>query len=291
MTGLATQIVFDALLLIGLYAIGALGFSLIWGVLNVLNLSYAALTAVGGYTSYLLWQAGLDPILALPLTMMVTGAIGWLIQWGALDHILRGPASLGLTLTYGINLVLVGLLLQAFTGDVRGIEVPSYLQGSVRVGDAQLTYARIVVMLIAVGLTAAVWWFMDRTETGAAIRATRLDTEAAQLVGIRVRSIYRLVAVLSAMLAGATGGLAALVYTISPQMGDHLLINILIVNVLGGLGSIVAPLVGAILLGITNSAIGNYAGATYSTVIGTVLVLAILFLRPSGLMGKKFYDE
>lgn len=291
MTGLATQIVFDALLLIGLYAIGALGFSLIWGVLNVLNLSYAALTAVGGYTSYLLWQAGLDPILALPLTMMVTGAIGWFIQWGALDHILRGPASLGLTLTYGINLVLVGLLLQAFTGDVRGIEVPSYLQGSVRVGDAQLTYARIVVMLIAVGLTAAVWWFMDRTETGAAIRATRLDTEAAQLVGIRVRSIYRLVAVLSAMLAGATGGLAALVYTISPQMGDHLLINILIVNVLGGLGSIVAPLVGAILLGITNSAIGNYAGATYSTVIGTVLVLAILFLRPSGLMGKKFYDE
>jgi branched-chain amino acid transport system permease protein len=291
MTGLATQIVFDALLLIGLYAIGALGFSLIWGVLNVLNLCYAALIAVGGYTSYLLWQAGLDPILALPLTMAVTGAIGWLIQWGALDHILRGPASLGITLTYGINLVLIGVLLHAFTGDVRGIEVPAYLQGSIRVGDAQLTYARVVVMLIAVGLTAAVWWFMDRTETGAAIRATRLDTEAAQLVGIRVRSIYRLVAVLSAMLAGATGGLAALVYTISPQMGDHLLINILIVNVLGGLGSIVAPLVGATVLGITNSAIGNFAGATYSTVIGTALVLAILFLRPSGLMGKKFYDE
>jgi branched-chain amino acid transport system permease protein len=132
---------------------------------------------------------------------------------------------------------------------------------------------------------------MDRTELGVAIRATRQDTEAAQLVGIRVRSIYHLTAALSAMLAGATGGLAALVFTISPQMGEDLLVSILIVNVLGGLGSIVAPLVGAVVLGVSNSAMGNFAGATYSTLLGMAFVLAILFIRPSGLMGKKFYDE
>jgi len=291
MAGLITQIFFDALLLIGLYAIGALGFSLIWGVLNILNIAYAALIAVGGYTSYLLWQAGMDPILALPFSMAVTAFVGWFIQWIAIDHILRGPPSLSLTLTYGINLVMMGILLLIFSGDVRGIQVPQYLQGSILIGDASLTYARIVVMLIAVALTGALWWFMDRTELGMAIRATRLDTEAAQLVGIRIRSIYHLTAALSAMLAGATGGLAALVYTISPQMGDHLLINLLIVNVLGGLGSIVAPLVGAVVLGVTNSAVGNFMGATYSTLVGTIFVLLVLFIRPSGLMGKKFYDE
>lgn len=291
MTGLITQIIFDALLLIGLYAIGALGFSLIWGVLNILNIAYAALIAIGAYTSYLLWQAGIDPILALPLTMAITALVGWIIQWVAIDHILRGPPSLSLTLTYGINLILVGALLLMFSGDVRGIRLPAYLQGSVLIGVASLTYARIVVMLIAVALTAGMWWFMDRTELGMAIRATRLDTEAAQLVGIRIRSIYHLTAALSAMLAGATGGLAALVYSISPQMGDHLLINLLIVNVLGGLGSIVAPLVGAVVLGFTNSAVGNFMGATYSTLVGTIFVLVVLVIWPSGILGKKFYDE
>jgi branched-chain amino acid transport system permease protein len=291
MIGLVTQIFFDALLLIGLYAIGSLGFSLIWGVLNILNLAYAALIAIGGYTTYLLWQAGMDPLLALPFSMAVTAFIGWMIQWIAIDHILRGPPSLSLTLTYGINLVMIGTLLLMFSGDVRGIQLPAYLQGNVRVGDATLTYARIVVMVIALALTAALWWFMDRTELGMAIRATRLDTEAAQLVGIRIRSIYHLTAALSAMLAGATGGLAALVYTISPQMGDHLLINLLIVNVLGGLGSIVAPLAGAVVLGFTNSAVGNVYGATFSMIVGMIFVLLVLFVRPSGLMGKKFYDE
>jgi branched-chain amino acid transport system permease protein len=291
MIGLVTQIFFDALLLIGLYAIGSLGFSLIWGVLNILNLAYGALIAIGGYTTYLLWQAGMDPILALPFSMAVTALIGWVIQWLTIDHILRGPPSLSLTLTYGVNLVMIGALLLIFSGDVRGIQVPEYLQGNVQVGDATLTYARIVVMVIALALTGALWWFMDRTELGMAIRATRLDTEAAQLVGIRIRSIYHLTAALSAMLAGATGGLAALVYTISPQMGDHLLISLLIVNVLGGLGSIVAPLAGAVVLGFTNSAVGNFYGATYSTLVGMVFVLLVLFARPSGLMGKKFYDE
>jgi branched-chain amino acid transport system permease protein len=291
MISLVTQIFFDALLLIGLYAIGSLGFSLIWGVLNILNLAYAALIAVGGYTSYLLWQAGMDPLLALPFSMIVTAFIGWMIQWIAIDHILRGPPSLSLTLTYGINLVMIGALLLIFSGDVRGIQLPAYLQGNVQLGDATLTYARIVVMVIALTLTGALWWFMDRTELGMAIRATRLDTEAAQLVGIRIRSIYHLTAALSAMLAGATGGLAALVYTISPQMGDHLLINLLIVNVLGGLGSIIAPLAGAIVLGFTNSAVGNIYGATFSTLVGMLFVLLVLFVRPSGLMGRKFYDE
>lgn len=291
MIGLVVQIIFDALLLAGLYAIGALGFSLIWGVLNVLNLTYAAFIAVGGYTNYMLWQAGLDPLAALPLTMAISFALGWIVQRVAIDHVLNGPPTLGITLTYGINLAIVGLLLYAFTGDIRGIQVPDYLQGYVAIADAKLTYARITTMLIAVSLTAAVWWFMDRTELGAAIRATRMDTEAAKLVGIRVPTIYRLTSALAAMLAGATGGLFALVYSVSPQMGDPLLIQIVIVTILGGLGSIVAPLAGALVLGVSNSVVGNIWGATYSTLVGTVLVLLILFFRPAGLMGRRFYED
>lgn len=290
MTGIL-QTLFDALLLIGLYAVGSLGFSLIWGVLNVLNLAYAALITIGGYTTYLLWRLGVDPILTLPASMAVTCAVGWGIQRLAVDHVLNGPASLSITMTYGSNLILGGAMLYVFTGDVRGVQVPGYLQGSIEIAHAQLTYARIVVVLIAVVLTTAVWWFMDRTELGAAIRATRLDREAARLVGIRVPAIYRLTAILSAGLAGATGGLAALVYSISPQMGDPILIQVLIVNVLGGLGSVAAPLLGSVVLGLTNTFVGNYWGATYSSLAATALVLLILFISPSGLLGKRFYED
>ena len=291
MNGLYLQVFFDALLLMGLYTIGALGFSLIWGVLNILNLAYGALIAVGGYTTYLMVQAGVDPIVSLPVAMAVTAVIGWFIQLIAIDHLLRGPASLSLTLTYGINLAMLGILLLIFSGDVRGIELPAYLRGSVIIGNASITYARMVVMVIAVILTIGMWWFMDRTRLGMAIRATRLDTEAAQLVGIRVKSIYHLTAALSALMAGATGSLAALVYTITPEMGEKLFIDILIVNVLGGLGSIVAPLVGAAFLSLTNSIVGNFAGATYSTVVAMAIVLLFLVIRPAGILGKKFYDE
>lgn len=290
MGALIMQTLFDALLLIGLYAIGSLGFSLIWGVLNVLNLTYAVLMTFGGYTTYLLWRAGLDPLLALPITMVMSFGIGWVIQRVALDQVLNGPSSLSITLTYGVNLILTGLILYYFTGDPRAIKLPTYLDGYLSFAGAQLTYARILVIVVAVSLTGAVWWFMDCTELGTAIRATRLDTEAARLVGIEVKSIYRLTASLSAMLAGATGSLAALVYSISPQMGDPLLIQILIVSVLGGLGSIVGPLVGSIVLGVTNAAVGNAWGATSSTVAATALVLVVLFVRPSGLLGKRFYE-
>lgn len=291
MTSIFVQILFDALLLIGFYAIGSLGFSLIWGVLNVLNLTYSGLIAFGGYATYMLWHAGLDPIAAIPVTMAITAAVGWLLQRIAIDQVINGPASLSITLTYGCNLILVGLILYFFTGDPRAIQLPAYLEGYIAIGEAQLTYARIVVIAIALGLTGAVWWFMDCTETGTAIRATRLDSEAARLVGIEIGKTYRLTAVLSAMLAGATGALAALVYSLSPQMGDPLLIQLLIVNVLGGLGSIIAPFVGAIVLGLTNAIVGNFWGATFGTVVAIVLVLLILFIRPSGLLGKQFYEE
>lgn len=285
------QTVFDALLLIGLYAIGALGFSLLWGVLNVLNLAYAALIAAGGYATYQLWLWGLDPLAAIPVSMAFMFVLGWLLQRFTIDFVLSGPHSLSITLTYGVNLIVTALLFWLFTAEYKSIRLPSYLVGSIEIAGAQLTYARLVTVVIALGLTAAIWWFMDRTELGTAIRATRLDTEAAKLVGIRVRRIYRLTAGISAMLAGAMGSIAVIVYSASPQMGETFLVQIFIVTVLGGLGSVVGPLVGSVVVGLVNSVVGNYWGATYSTAVGSLLVLAVLFVRPSGLLGRRFYEE
>lgn len=287
---LGLQITFDALLFAGLYAIGALGFALVWGVLNVLNIAYAAMIMLGAYTAYGLWTLGLDPVVAVPVVMAIMFAFGWVLQRFLIDYVMRGPHSLSIALTYGVNLILIGLALYFFTAEYRSIALPDHLRGSIVIGGAHLTYARITVMIIALSLTAIVWWFMDRTELGAAIRATRMDFESAQLVGIRPRFIFNVVAGISAALAGAMGSLMAMIYSVSPGMGDHQFLQVLIVCVLGGLGSMIAPLVGALVLALVASIVSNIWGGSYAVLAGTVLVLLVLTLKPSGLLGRKFYE-
>lgn len=287
---LGLQIAFDALLLGGLYAIGALGFALVWGVLNVLNIAYAAMIMLGAYAAYGLSLLRVDPIVAVPIVMVMMFVFGWLLQRLLLDYVMRGPHSLSIALTYGINLILIGLALYFFTAEYRSVALPDHLRSSVQIAGAQLTYARIVVMLFALGLTALTWWFMDRTELGAAIRATRMDFESAQLVGIRPRFIFNIVAGISSALAGAMGALMAVIYSVSPGMGEHQFLQVLIVAVLGGLGSMVGPLVGALVLGLVSSVVAHLWGGTYAVLAGTLLVLLVLAVRPSGLLGRKFYE-
>lgn len=286
----ALQILFDSLLLIGLYSIGALGFALIWGVLNVLNIAFAAFIMLGGYSSYLLWTLGLDPLLALPCTMAIMFCFGWGMQRWLIDYVVAGPHSLGIAQTYGINLILIGLALFLFTAEYRSIVLPGYMRGFIEIGTAKLTYARLVTTIIALSLTAAVWWFMDRTETGMAIRATRLDMDAARLVGIKVRSIFDLTTGISAALAGAMGALLVIVQSAYPAMGDYYLLQVLIVTVLGGLGSMLGPLLGAVVLGISTTVVSSLWGTTYGPLVGAALVLLILIIRPSGLLGRRFYE-
>ncbi|MEQ8441341.1 MAG: branched-chain amino acid ABC transporter permease [Alphaproteobacteria bacterium] len=287
---LVLQVLFDALLLGGLYAIGSLGFALVWGVQNILNVAYAAMIMLGAYTAYAVWRLGVDPILAVPIVMGVMFFVGLALQRFLFDYVVLGPHSLSIALTYGVNLILIGLALYFFTAEYRSIALPDHLRGSIELGGAHLTNARIVIIAIAVFLTGSVWWFMDRTEMGAAIRATRMDMESAQLVGIRPRRIYHVVAGVSGAMAGAMGALLAVIHSVFPAMGDHQLIQILIVLVLGGLGSMVGPLVGALLLGLVSSVVTAIWGGTYAVLAGTVLVLIVLTFRPAGLLGRQFYE-
>lgn len=288
-TGL--QILFDALLLAGIYAIGALGFALIWGVLNVLNLAYAAFIMLGGYLSFFLWTIGVDPLLTIPIVMSVLFVAGYATQALLFKNVIAGPSSLGIALSYGLNILLVGIVLYFLSAEYRSITLPDYLRGYVALFGAKLTLARIATFVIALILTAAVWLFVDRTELGAAIRATRLDPEAAKLVGIRIGSIFNLTAGISGALAGAMGALITIVYSASPGMGDQYLLQILVVTVLGGLGSLIGPLIGALIVGFASSAVANIFGATYSMLVGMALVWATLILFPNGILGRRFYDS
>lgn len=287
-TGL--QILLDALLLAGLYAIGALGFALIWGVLNVLNIAYAAFIMLGGYLSYWLWTQGVDPLLTIPIVMAALFVVGYGTQTILFKNVIAGPPSLGIALSYGLNLLLIGLVLYFLSAEYRSINLPNYLRGYVEIFGAKLTFARIATFLIALILTVAVWAFVDRTEMGAAIRATRLDPEAAKLVGIRIGSVFDITAGISSALAGAMGALITIVGSASPGMGDQYLLQILVVTVLGGLGSLIGPMIGALVVGFASSAVANLFGATYSMLVGMVLVWTALIFFPNGILGRRFYD-
>ena len=283
------QVLIDSALLGGLLALGALGFSLVWGVLNVLNMMYASFIVIGGFLSYWLWSIGVDFLLTVPLTMLALFVVGWLTQRLLIDYVIGGPHTLSIALTYGLNLAIIGGLLYFFSAEDRSIQVPQYLRGYFEIAGAKLPHARAVVATIAVLLTAAAWWVFDRTETGATIRATRLDQEAARLVGIDVRKVFSMTTGLAAALAGAMGALVAQAQGISVITGDQLLLQVLIVTVLGGLGSVVGPIAGAAVVAVGTSLSAALFGSTYSILVGTVLVLIILAVKPSGLFGKRFY--
>lgn len=285
------QVLFDSVLLMSLLALGALGFSLVWGVLNVLNLAYGAFIMLGGFISYGLWTLGLDFLLTIPLTMAAVFCLGWALQRYVVDNVIAGPAALSITLTYGINLAIVGLMLYFFSATDRSIQTAAYLDGFVEVAGARLPYLRIVTALIALALTGLAWWVFDRTELGASIRATRLDREAARLVGIDTRRVFNLTTGLAAALAGAMGALTAQAHGISPAAGDHLLLQVLIVTVLGGLGSVIGPIAGAAMLAVVTCLSASLFGSSYSLLIGTLMVLVILVVRPAGLLGKRFYEH
>ncbi|CAN5610056.1 branched-chain amino acid ABC transporter permease [soil metagenome] len=284
------QILFDSLLTASLYAIGAVGFSLLWGVLNVLNVSYGAFIMLGGYLAWYLSTLGIGPLTALPIILVGMFALGWLVQSLIVGWVVAGPHSLGIVLTYGLNLILVGAAYYLFSSEYRSVSVPSYLKGSVDLGGATLTITRVAALVVAMVLTGVAWWFMDRTETGTAIRATRQDPEAARLVGINVRAIFSLTSAIAAALAGAMGALIAMVYSVSPMVGDHYLLQLIIVTVSGGLGSVFGSVIGALLVGVTTSAASTFLGASYGIVAGVVLVMIILLVRPQGLFGRAGYE-
>lgn len=287
--GLLAQALLNGLLLGGIYALVALGFSLVWGVMNVINVSHGAFVMLGAFTTYWLFVgAGLDPFLGAPVAMALMFVLGYLLQKYVINLIVRAPMFMTLILTFGINLVIVNLGIVAWTGDVRSITTGLSGQGVV-LGPFVVPYVRAATLLIALLATAALFVFMDRTRTGSAIRATRMDLLAAEGVGIRIDRIYALTFAIGAGLAGLAGALISVTLPITPFMGLTYTGKAFVVTALGGLGNMAGALVGGLVLGVAETVGAALLGPGYQDAIGYALLVLILVLRPSGLLGRVGY--
>ena len=282
------QLLVLGLLIGGVYVAVAVGFSLVWGILNIVNLAHGALVVIGSYLTWTLFnRLGIDPFLSLPVIAVLLFAVGYGLQRGLINRVIRAPLLFTFLLTFGINLVLVNLLLAIFTSDFRSV-TPAYSGSGLALGEVQIPYVRVGALAVALVLASLVWLLLNRTRTGAAIQAVGADRDAAQLVGIDLRHVYALTFGIGAACAGVAGGLISVIQAINPSAGEPYTLQAFVVVILGGLGRVSATVVGGLLFGLIEvfGQAAPYLGAGYANAIAFAVLVLVLVLRPQGLLGR-----
>jgi branched-chain amino acid transport system permease protein len=280
------QSILSGILIGGIYALIGIGLTLIFGVMRVINFAQGDLVMVGMYVTFFLFKGfGMDPFLSVILTMPALFLLGALLQRTLINRVLDALPQNQILLTIGIGLVLSNLAMLLFTSDYRILST-SYSSSSVPLGGIRLSTPLLSCFLITAAITAALYWFLVKTDTGHAIRATAQDRDAAQLMGVNVRSMGILAFGLGAALAGAAGALVAPTYYIYPQVGGAFTLKAFVVVVLGGMGSIVGAMLGGVLIGTAESVSASYLGSGWKDLCVYAIFLLVLLLKPSGLLGK-----
>jgi branched-chain amino acid transport system permease protein len=284
---LTLQIVLSGVLLGGLYACMAIGFSVIWGVNGLINLAHGSMILIGAYiTWWLHTTTGIDPFLTLPVSASVLFVLGVALQRMLLERVIRSSLFMTLVLTFGLNMLVVNVLLQTFSADVRAVTMP-YASAALEIGGIRLTWTRILVFVIALALTGLLHLFMSRTRTGQAIHAVAQNPRAAATLGIDVRHVRSVAFGIGAALAGAAGTLMAALYSFSPISGDSLTMKSFVIVLLGGLGSMSGAIAAAVVLGVCENLVSGLGAPGLRDAVSFVILLLILLLRPSGLFGAR----
>lgn len=282
------QYIANGLLIGSLYACLAVGFSLIYGVLNIINVLHGTFVVLGAYvTIYCSQMLGISPLIAALIGCVVMFAFGYLVQRFLINEVVAAPIFISFTLIFGLDLLVNNAMIQGFTATPRSLLVD---YGSINIFGLSLSVARLGAMALALVLTGLLYWLLRYSQMGRAIIAVRMDRHAAALLGIRVPRVYAITFGIGATMAAAAGGALALVYPITPLLSGVFLGKSFVICVLGGLGSVPGALVGGLALGMLES-FGTIAfGSQWSTTVGFVLMLLVLVLRPTGLAGRKGYE-
>ena len=286
-----TQQLILGLLVGGLYGLAAAGLSLTFGVLRVLNVAHGELLMLGGYGTFWLfaiWKV--DPFASLLAVGPAMFLLGVLLYITLFRFVVKAHEEAriknSLLIGFGLTLVLHALAIQLWTADERSVTT-AYSGAVLRLGPFAVPLLRLSSLLFAFSILAILHLFLSKTRWGRAIRATAEDWEAAALMGIPVGKTYLLAFALGTALAGIAGGLVSISYSISPSIGMEWTLKALIVVVLAGLGSLFGSFAGGIVLGVAEAMSVVFLGGPYREVVGLILFLIVLVVRPQGLFGAR----
>jgi branched-chain amino acid transport system permease protein len=276
------QVLVNGLMLGLTYVLIASGFSLIYGIMRLLNFAHGEFYMLGAFATYLLCEhLGIHYFTALALSMVIIGILGVLV-YHFFFRPFRDEHDPSLVIALGIAMLIGGLALIIF-GE-KDQSVAPVFSGVIQVWGATLSRERVAVILVAIVLMAALTLYIKFSKTGQAMRAVAQDREAAALQGIGVDSTFTLCMGISSALAGAAGALLAPLFYVNPFLGMHAVLKALVVVVIGGLGSIPGAIAGGLLLGFVES-FGNTFLGDITEMLGFVMVMIVLLFRPQGLFG------
>ena len=282
-----SQALVSGLLFGGVFALAAVGLTLIFGVLKIINFAHGEFVMLGMYLSYFANSLfGIDPFLSLFLLFPVFFLGGALIQRYLIERVLGGREEIQILLTLGLLLFLQSLALTLWSPDSRTVAV-SYVSSVFQLGPAYVSLPKLGAFVAALVISLGLYAFLKKTELGRAIRAASDSREGALLVGIDVRRIYCIAFGIGAACAGAAGAIITPFYFTSPYVGGVFLITSFVIVVLGSMGNFIGALIGGLIIGVAEAMGEVFMPGSMKQVVTFVIFILVLLFRPEGLFGRR----
>jgi branched-chain amino acid transport system permease protein len=286
------QALVDAVLLGGIYTLMAIGLALSLGITRVINFAHGESIMLGAYGAYFAFAiAGIDPLIALPFVMLISGIVGYYVFRLTISPVLDAPPENQILLTFGLGLVLQNAALIAWTANERSSN-PAYTFSMLQFGEVMVPGGRLIAFGVAMTLVAILFIWLKYGELGRACRALAENRQAAVLMGINVPWLYAFSFGVSIALAAATGAILSFLLAITPFMGFDMLVKGFAIIILGGLGSIVGAVAGAFLLAFAETGIAYYVpnGSGWAEAAAFIILFLTLIFRPRGIYGQAVAD-
>lgn len=286
-----TQTLILGVLAGAVYALMASGLTLIFGVMRVINIAHGAFAVLAAFLTYSLWSSfGLDPLLAIPFIMVVMFGIGWVVYQGAVRYSRGSHVSMTVLVTFGIALVLEGIM--GIIWGNRSLSIRTdYTDRSVEIGPFFFPQVQLIAATIAVVVLIALYFLLNKTWLGRAIRAASVNESGALLVGVSVAAVAALTFAIGIATLGAGGAMLGAIQPIIPGTHYQWIARLLAIIVLGGFGSLPGAVIGALIIGVTEMLATTYVGSVWPVAVPFLIIFIVLMVRPQGIMGARLRED
>jgi branched-chain amino acid transport system permease protein len=279
------------LLIGGVYALLASGLTLIFGVMRVINIAHGAILILAAFLTYSLWTAiGIDPLAAILITTPAMLAFGWLLYQATVGRIRTAPVGASVLLTFGLALVFEGVM-GLIWGNTSHSVRPSYFNESFEIGQVFLPKAQVYGGALAIVVLGGLYAVLNHTWLGRAIRASAVNPQGAELVGVKVGSVAAMTFAIGIASAGAGGSIVSVLYPFLPGSHYQWIARLLGIIVLGGMGSLPGAAIGALALGVAETMTVTYISPAWATAVPYLFVIVVLLVRPQGLLGSRLRED
>lgn len=283
---LLLQSIVSGLLMGGVYSLTAIGLTLIFGVMRIINFAHGSFMMLGMYATY--WAfilLGVDPYLSLLFSIPILFVLGVGVERFLIAQVLDAPEHNQLLLTLGISLFIENLALFLWTPNYRTLDI-AYLKKTATVGTVMISFPKVIAFLFAILLAGVLYYFLKRTDLGKAIRASSEEREGALTVGINLRRIYYVAFGLGTACVGAAGTLTSTFFYVNPHVGGVFVITAFVVVVLGGMGNFIGALAGGLIIGLAESVGAAFVPGQLKQLIIYFIFILVLLFKPEGLFGR-----